>query len=579
MIYRGESPTAPQAELDELANLPRSQTEEHTIAGVSFLAWRQNLPRKRQQIPSRSLNTSSDFVLRGPSAERVVSLTIDVGSGSQNQSASEGQDQQGEQQQQSEKSAEEKEVKRKKEVQMLHWNDKQKDYLLGAFFLGYVLFQIPIGIGAGSLGAKPMFLFLGIGTSITSLLFPYACLLTDDSITLAYIDRFAMGVFQAGLFPSAYVLLCQWLPKQERSKWLPVTGTASRIGMIFMNFIVPVIVKEFDWEMVFYFSGLITLVWTLAFAVIASNSPSSSCWISQREQLYIESRLEKQSSPGAQSLAKMSSPQSRATSLASLNQQLVIEEKLPPISWRRLLTNRAMIIMTCAMFAAEWSNLLLLIKLPGFLSSALKMEISEIGLWGMVLNVIYCFWFPFTGYLASRLEEAEISGLNSLRIRKLFEMTALSLQTSACLMLAFFPHKTVVIIALVMLMLGRSTVGGGQCLMPPELSRDYPGQLVAVTNSVANLAGIVGPVIVNYLVSDPRSYESWRIVWLVSAAIFVTVGFIFMLFAQNKPQNYSRKTKSQAPPPSNRPTVDEEIIKMDAYSRVMSNPSGSRPKR
>lgn len=38
-------------------------------------------------------------------------------------------------------------------------------------------------------------------------------------------------------------------------------------------------------------------------------------------------------------------------------------------------------------------------------------------------------------------------------------------------MIAFCDNKIVVMTALILMMLGRATVGGGQCLMPPELSK------------------------------------------------------------------------------------------------------------
>lgn len=59
----------------------------------------------------------------------------------------------------------------------------------------------------------------------------------------------------------------------------------------------------------------------------------------------------------------------------------------------------------------------------------------------------------------------------SLRIRKVFEALAQGMQASGCLIIAFFENKTIVLTALFLIMFGRSTVGGGQCMMPPELSR------------------------------------------------------------------------------------------------------------
>ena len=191
---------------------------------------------------------------------------------------------------------------------------------------------------------------------------------------------------------------------------------------------------------------------------------------------------------------------------------------------------------------------------------------------------------------------ADFEGLSSLRVRKLFEVLAHSMQAVGCLMIAFSSHKTVVLTALFIMMLGRSTVGGGQCLMPPELSKDYPGTVMALANSFANVAGFVGPYIVTWIVGETTSdYEAWRPLWLLSAAIFVLGGLVFSLFAQNEQQNYCKRPKggrTLAPAWSQaqlfvvdrgpggaekaQVVVGEESLKMDAFSRVASEPKGQQ---
>lgn len=239
-------------------------------------------------------------------------------------------------------------------------------------------------------------------------------------------------------------------------------------------------------------------------------------------------------------------------------------------------------------------------------------------MWSSILLGVYCVQYPLSGVCAARLEAAEIEGLDSLRVRKIFEAVAHALQAAGCLMIALSGSKLVVVMALFVIMLGRSTVGGGQCLMPPELSKDYPGSVIALANSLANMAGIIGPMTVSALVAEPTNYESWRSLWLLSAGLFTFGGLIFCLFAQNEPQNYCKQPKhhgpsasiSQAqlfptgplahagasgwradsagsqhqqgkdePPPADGQravAVDEQILKMDAFARVANEPEPTR---
>lgn len=113
-----------------------------------------------------------------------------------------------------------------------------------------------------------------------------------------------------------------------------------------------------------------------------------------------------------------------------------------------------------------------------------------------------------------------------------------------------------------------------------------------------------------YLVDEPTEYDSWRNLWLLSAAIFLFGGAMFCLLADNSPQNYCKKKrnlprlvsdgggggKSQlvlppyVPPPQMSPSsgngdqqtrrrvqLDEpEIVRMDAFARVSSEPKQSK---
>lgn len=484
------------------------------------------------------------------------------------------------------------------EAPLLKWSENDKNNLLGAFFYGYVIFQVPGGRAAELYGPKLLLLWLGLGTGLSSLVFPYAALFWPDTIWIPWTIRFVMGASQAGLFPAAYVLLCNWLPRSERSSWLAVPSAFGRFGTIAMNLIIPVIMAQYTWEWVFYASGLVTLAWTLLVVVFASDRPRSSWWLSDDELIYIESRMERSqaTAAGTATSVGLSSLNLAGSTASGLNET---KGKKPPaqvgLNWFKMLRSRPLLILALVMFTSEWSNMLLLVKLPGFLGPAMGMSLDEIGTFSSGLVLIYCVMYPAAGVMASRLEACQAARngcMGSLRVRKLFEAMAQALQAAGCLVIALFEDKLIVLCALVAMMLGRSLVGGGQSLMPPELSKDYPGSVMALANSMANCAGIFGPMLLNVIVSNPSDYADWRNMWLVSAGVFVAGGVLFLLFADNRPQNYGRRPKlaksnttdmgqlrlpEYVPPAPVPDGVDpklasDEIIRMSSFSRVSSEP-------
>lgn len=238
--------------------------------------------------------------------------------------------------------------------------------ILGAFFIGYSALQIPGGRCAEVLGSKTMFIFMGIVTGLMSLVFPYLAK-CSDSIIYVYISRVIMGASQGVLFPASYVFLCEWLPQNERSKWLSIPSTFGRFGTILMYLVVPSILHHYSWEYVFYLSGAVTLGWSLIFIIFASNKPSSSYWISDKELIYIESRMEP-------TLAELNRQTTLSASGFTINEPVVN----PKINWLKLILNKPLVILSLVMFTSEWSNMLLLVKLPGFLRPALGMDIDEV---------------------------------------------------------------------------------------------------------------------------------------------------------------------------------------------------------
>lgn len=200
-----------------------------------------------------------------------------------------------------------------------HWDQTEQGHILGAFFYGYILFQIPGARIAESVGAK-WILFTGIFSSaVISLVFPLSAQL--NSLNLLMLLRFIMGLSQSAFFPAAYVLFCRWLPERERSILLPIMFIGSNVGSI-STYIMSsyLITSSYGWPSVFYVSGLVCLLVSLLWYVFVSSTPDDNWLISHEECQFINKNVCNQSSEinslNEQSVGDTSSPSSSSDSLA-----------------------------------------------------------------------------------------------------------------------------------------------------------------------------------------------------------------------------------------------------------------------
>ncbi|XP_041361846.1 sialin-like [Gigantopelta aegis] len=100
------------------------------------------------------------------------------------------------------------------------WNEETQGWVLGAFFYGYIITQIPGGYLAATFGAKRLFAYGILCTSVLTLLTPVAARLhLGVLIALRVVEGLGEGV----TFPCMHAMWGNWAPVWERSK---LTGFA-----------------------------------------------------------------------------------------------------------------------------------------------------------------------------------------------------------------------------------------------------------------------------------------------------------------------------------------------------------------
>jgi MFS family permease len=110
-------------------------------------------------------------------------------------------------------------------IRKRQWADDRMSFILGAFFLTYALFQIPMGNLADRYGPRKV-LALSIAawsviTMATGFVLGVAALLGI---------RLLLGVSEAGAYPAAAGLIKRWAPPQERGRCSSLVAFGGRAG-------------------------------------------------------------------------------------------------------------------------------------------------------------------------------------------------------------------------------------------------------------------------------------------------------------------------------------------------------------
>lgn len=82
--------------------------------------------------------------------------------------------------------------------------------------------------------------------------------------------RLVLGFGESGMFPSSLKAVTEWFPKSERAFAAGLFNAGSNVGAILTPLIVVFVTQALglDWRWVFILTGLITLVWLLAWILI-----------------------------------------------------------------------------------------------------------------------------------------------------------------------------------------------------------------------------------------------------------------------------------------------------------------------
>ncbi len=160
--------------------------------------------------------------------------------------------------------------------------DIQMGWVLSAFALGYAFFQVPGGAMGDKYGVRKVMTAImvlwSIFTSLTGVAWNYISML---------LFRFIFGAGEAGAFPNISRAAFSWVPTKERGAFQGINFSGSRLGAAFALPLVAYLIDAWGWRNIFYFFGVIGVLFAALFYAFFRNKPENHKGLSKAEKEYI----------------------------------------------------------------------------------------------------------------------------------------------------------------------------------------------------------------------------------------------------------------------------------------------------
>ncbi|XP_059557157.1 sialin isoform X4 [Myotis daubentonii] len=363
---------------------------------------------------------------------------------------------------------------------------------------------IPGGYVASKVGGKLLLGFGILGTAVFTLFTPIAA---DIGVGALIALRALEGLGEGVTFPAMHAMWSSWAPPLERSKLLSISYAGAQLGTVVSLPLSGIICVYMDWTYVFYFFGIVGIIWFVLWIWLVSNTPETHKTVSHQEKEYI---------------------------LSSLKNQLSSQKSVP---WIPMLKSLPLWAIVVAHFSYNWTFYTLLTLLPTYMKEILRFNVQENGILSAVPYFGCWLCMIMSGQAADHLRAKW--NFSTVCVRKFFSLIGM-IGPAVFLVAAGFIGCDY---SLAVAFLTISTTLGGFCssgfsINHLDIAPSYAGILLGITNTFATIPGMIGPVIAKSLTPE-NTIREWQTVFWIAAAINVFGAIFFTLFGKGEVQNWA----------------------------------------
>ena len=360
-------------------------------------------------------------------------------------------------------------------------------YLFSAFSWAYVLSMTPAGWVADKVGSKRA-MFLGILLwSVVTVLMGLVSYITFV-VPALLILRFLLGMCESPVGPSAGRIIAAWFPSQERGVAGAIFNSAQYASLAIFTPLMAWLCHEFGWDHVFIVMGVfgivVALLWAKFFFV-----PMKHPGINSAEMHYIKEGgglVELDMEPAAVSKSTARKPRAGLAEIAQLFKSKMLvgicigQYCISAITW----------------FFMTW--------FPIYLVKERGMSILQAGFMASVPAICGLIGGISSGFFSDWL----LKRTGNLSLARKVPIT-IGLTMSACMILCnYVSSEAMVMFLMSAAFFGKGFGSLGWAVVADTAPKEIIGTTGGLFNSLGNIAGIITPVVIGYILQQTGSFAN-----------------------------------------------------------------------
>lgn len=379
--------------------------------------------------------------------------------------------------------------------------------LFSAFSWSYALAQIPGGMFLDRFGVRLTYaLSVGVWSIFTGLQG------AATGLTSLIIYRLGLGAAEAPCFPANSRILVAWFPQGERARAQSVYSVGMYFGIAFLSPVLFWVTGTFGWRALFIIAGVIGVLFAGLWWWVYRD-PEHSRRVNQAELDHIAA--------GGGGL-------SSATGKT-------------PFSWKQigwLLSKRQILGASIGQFATNATLVFFLTWFPTYLVVERDMPWLKVG-WMAVLPFIAASVGVVFG---GQLSDALVKRSGSATFGRKLPIVAGLLLSSTIISAAFLKSDALVIAVMSVAFFGQGMSNLGWTLISDVAPKSLIGLTAGVFNFCTNLAGIVTPMMIGFIVAATGSFFGG----LAMIGVLALIGAFSYTFLVGRVERIAEPTAAEA---------------------------------
>jgi ACS family glucarate transporter-like MFS transporter len=381
----------------------------------------------------------------------------------------------------------------------------QTGFILSAFAWAYVLGQIPGGALLDRFGTKRIYAgAIALWSIFTALQGTIGLIAGLPVLATLFALRFMVGVAEAPSFPGNARLVAAWFPGAERGGASAIFNSAQYFSLVVFAPLMGWLVHSFGWRAVFWVMGGLGLVATAVFWR-SIHSPARHPAINAAELAHIEA----------------------GGGLIHMEEQSSGTVRTPTFTWpnvRQLLASRMMIGIYLGQYCINVLTYFFVTWFPIYLVKERGLNIMEAGFAAAAPALCGFVGGLVGGFMSDRILK-RTGNLDLARKGPLVFGMLLATLIIACV---WVEAEWLVVVLMAVAFFGKGVASLGWAVMADVAPKKLAGLSGGVFNMFGNVAGIVTPIVVGYIVGTTGSFDL-ALVFVGAHCLLTIVAFLVVV--------------------------------------------------